>query len=129
MEHTPECLKALAKVNAEIKAWETTWPAFCRDCNAQGMNAWTENQSPPGSGLYWPETLSELCETCYGKCPRCGADWTTEYTTDYELDKATGQQIECLACGWNWGMGKDDFRPADYECWGCHKDDYEEIDK
>lgn len=30
---------------------------YCDDCKF--MRTWQENQSPLGSGLYWPETISE----------------------------------------------------------------------
>lgn len=49
-------------------------PKRCKRCNMSGMITWRENQAPFGSGMYWPETLSEPCECVESnlQCPRCG---------------------------------------------------------
>ena len=70
MNHKASCLKQ----KELAKEYEKLWPNYCKKCHGTGELSWQENQSPLGSGLYWPETITEFCEECTGQglCPHCG---------------------------------------------------------
>lgn len=106
MEHTTECQGSFAA----RQAWLEKWPDHCESCGGHGMITWRENQSPLGSGEYWPMDFSEPCDKCFekGVCPRCGLmgfpeDW------DEKAPEA------CTKCGWT---VKDGGVPeAECYCW------------
>ncbi len=88
MEHTPACLA----MQAERAAYEQFWgKTYCSVCGGTGVVSWVENQSPLGSGYYWPETMYDPCHKCMGHCPRCGVEVPEEFMeTDFAL---------CPQCG------------------------------
>jgi hypothetical protein len=66
---------ALPASDASQAAYDRQWPHSCRACQGTGQVSWRENQSPLGSGTYWPMDMSATCAECWewGICPRCGA--------------------------------------------------------
>jgi hypothetical protein len=84
--HSPECLKA----QAAYKSYIEKWPDYCTGCGGWGQKSYTTNQSPIGSGEYWPMTESEPCLACEGTCPRC---------RDPKRGNWTGKL--CKKCGWS----------------------------
>ena len=66
---------------------------ICKTCGGSGLITYQENQSPLGSGEYWPMTMTDECPDCIGKgkCPRCG------YYNDFENQDSP---LKCTHCGW-----------------------------
>jgi hypothetical protein len=114
MEHNEKCVETLAAATA----WDEKYPNACTICHGGGILSYSENQSPLGSGEVWMMESSDLC-TCIENdlCPRCGAKGTL--TED--------EETPCSSCGWNWGKGKEDFRPdTECLCWMEDLKDYDE---
>ena len=67
-QHTKSC-QQWKKAEEDYKK---QWPDYCKECNGTGELTWTEDQSPLGSGYYWPEQMWEpcICVMEY-RCPRC----------------------------------------------------------
>lgn len=110
--HTPACAAETVTDIAAIEAWTAAWPRHCRKCLGRGYHEWTENGAPMGEG-YWPMPMSEVCETCFPNCPRCGESRASD-----EEDRP------CLVCGWWDGNMAGDACPETHECWGdCTRED------
>jgi hypothetical protein len=73
------------------------WPRHCRACGGWGTSAYSVNQSPLGSGGYWPETFEDPCPHCaeQGRCGRCGG----------VLPGSEEGEVPCPHCGWNFDDG------------------------
>ncbi len=100
--HTPECLVAYRKWQAEYTAFTDKYPGLCGDCGGQGGKHW--------GGTYWEPPSFDECDACVcqGKCARCGEEGLNP----------DGEDDPCTFCGWNWGKNPDDIAPY-WECWGC----------
>ena len=123
--HTEQCRKRFLYMLGRMNDWKWRWPKYCTSCDATGLLTWSENQSPLGSGMYWPEEFEEPCEQCIlkGKCPRCGhqhnEDWNNYETDDEDSFDA------CKFCGWDWDKGADDILPlCEDECM-CWQEEWE----
>lgn len=93
--------EAMAAYRKELAEFEAAHPSYCRQCGARGKITWSENQAPLGSGMYWPETLADLCPHCaeQGICPLCGTPMienTAQDSAGYEYDI-----LRCATCGWS----------------------------
>ena len=115
MKHTASCQKQ--KQLAE--EYEKQWPNYCKKCHGTGEVSWQENQSPLGSGCYWPETFTDFCEDCIGKgiCPRCGKK-SLELVVIFDLDDlwkddSWRDTVKCPNCNWA-------FNSADAPVWECY---------
>lgn len=107
----------------ELQAtYDAMCPDACTHCAGQGYSTWVENQSPIGSGLYWPEEMSEACDWCLVecKCPRCGFEHTTEWA-NANLDHPMFDGSWPHPCDWCGFTGVEDGRPN--LTWWCD-DDY-----
>jgi len=100
--------------------YQTQWPNYCQGCHGAGLHSWYENQSPIGSGMYWPEGLHEPCSDCAekGNCPRCGQEISAD---DDAVNAWLEDQTPCPHCGWDWGQ-EGDVCPdipdiPEYRCW------------
>ena len=132
--HTKECALHLLAQMEERRDWIKKWPRHCQSCEGSGTSEWDENQSPIGSGHYWPEHFVEPC-TCIGNysdedpmvCPRCGAaieDMVRlKVRCEHPLLKE-GDAVDhwiygeepCPNCGWLHGKKPDDHAPPIPEC-------------
>lgn len=120
MEHTPECIENIERTTKAIQEWGAKWPHHCTYCLGTGMQYWTENQSPLGSGENWPMNMQDIC-WCQdeGKCPRCGTKFEPECEEDGDgcWIKWMADSSPCPACGWDWGKNADDACPPVWECY------------
>lgn len=116
VDHTLECQAKEAEARRATIAWCERWPNHCPTCTGAGVVGWYENQAPLGSGQVWNEHLEEPCPACTaeGKCARCGK---------MGLDPETSEG-PCRACGWNY----DDACPPPWECQGCVKHEYPDVE-
>ena len=66
----------------------------CRTCHGTGQVTYSVNQSPLGSGEYWPMMMYDPCPNCIekGKCPKCG------YYNGFENQDSP---LKCVKCGWD----------------------------
>ena len=128
--HTEECRKRMLYELGRYKDWRWRWPLYCQSCDATGLVCWSENQSPLGSGMYWPEEFEEPCEQCIlkGKCPRC----RHQHDKDWGYDECGEIYKACELCGWEWNKGEDDILPLcedECTCWQEEwETDREEVD-
>ncbi len=104
MKHNQSCIDLQAKA----EAYKKQWPNYCKTCNGNGVVTWQENQSPLGSGQYWPETFRESCHICInnGICPRCHGD-------SIHSDEDGNLTEPCTVCGWTEKNGGC----PEVECW------------
>lgn len=125
MEHTPECEQAQKQREAEIELWEANWPNYCKNCDAWGGFASTENVAGRWESTCLMSTWDD-CELCIeqGKCPRCGQSL---FPDDEEgFDKWVSEQAACPFCGWKWGMYVGDIKPDEIICVCPLEDSYDE---
>jgi hypothetical protein len=96
-----------AAMDRDNKSYQAQWPRLCQPCKGWGVHTWKENQSPLGSGLYWPEAMSDPCAHCTekGLCARCGEPGLT---SEDRGDATTGEG-PCKFCGWNYETGLQDW--------------------
>lgn len=121
MLHSEACQVATAERERERAAFLSRWPNACRTCGGWGVITHTENQSPIGSGYYWPETLADPCDDCTGKgkCPRCGKIIFPDDDRNATKFNAWFESYDpAPCCGWSWGKGDDDTLPESRECYG-----------
>ena len=96
--HTDACIKRMQDALVRYQAWVAQWPDYCKKCDGDGFQRWTENQSPIGSGYYWPEPFSEPCACLeQDQCPRC------QRAMDIEEDWEWDNEVTCPHCGWRSG--------------------------
>lgn len=121
--HTKVCATMMLDRMERHRQWVRKWPKYCRACGASGVQFWTENQSPYGSGEHWPMEMREPCDCIdpMGEgepilCPRCGVE-VEEYLGGQHMRFVEG--APCPACGWWHGKGKDDVCPPMYDECGC----------
>jgi len=112
MNHSKSC-QQLKKAEED---YNKQWPKHCKECHGAGETTWTENQSPLGSGHYWPETMSEFCGDCtgIGLCPRCGKPFPPimELEDLYD-DDSWRKRKHCPSCNWCF----DDGGAPIWECY------------
>lgn len=82
----------------EIDAYEKRWPEHCKTCRGWGVFTFYENHGMPGG---MSETITDPCEPCYGKCPRCAVEIGHIDTFHYDEEG-------CRECGWAWGKNPGD---------------------
>jgi hypothetical protein len=70
------------------------WPRHCLACGGWGTSAYSINQSPLGSGGYWPESFVDPCPHCAEQGP-CGG----------VLPGSEEGEVPCPHCGWNFDDG------------------------
>lgn len=70
----------------------------CKTCGGSGEIGYTENQSPLGSGEYWPMYMTDVCPDCVEKgiCPRCDIKMDFNNEKDCHI---------CPKCGYNESEG------------------------
>lgn len=144
--HKVECFVHMRRKLARWRRWIKKYPNYCRTCGGSGTVFWTENQSPLGSGHYWPMHMSDSCLCIVPDdieemvCPRCGEriyraivvkhapqDETLWLRDEYGHDGIVESWLEemgkCPLCGWMHGKAKDDAIPdLEWDC-GCWLDD------
>jgi hypothetical protein len=131
---TEKCLADQALYEELSGKYERLWPGYCRTCGASGVLHYTENQSPLGSGRYWPMEGTEPCEHCAGYCPRCRYEfpeppkpphWKQPDGITYE--DFCSSELACPNCGWFWEQSESDCAPIPPECycWEAAIPDYE----
>lgn len=115
LAHSPHCTAAYDRYTL----YKAQWPNYCKKCGGWGTVSWTENQSPIGSGEYWPESFTDLCEACIGlhKCPRCGHQHPQSWN-DFETKDDQVTIDPCAKCGFT----SEVHGLPDYECM-CWEED------
>jgi len=108
--HTVECRMFFYRFQLHYEAYRREWPHYCTECDGAGVHSWDENQAPIGSGMNWPEPMSEACEGCWasGYCPRCGMQ-------SFEWDDNGDCEGTCPACGWT----ENSQSVPEYDYCGC----------
>jgi len=122
--HTRRCVMDTVRALWDRFVYEWHWPNYCRHCDGWGVTEYTENQSPIGSGEYWPMQMTEPCICLDGDemvCPRCGtpiydliatnqellqSQWfpyNISEDPDFAVQRWFDEMMPCPVCGWNWG--------------------------
>ncbi len=83
-----------------------TWPKFCRSCGAWGVFTYYDNHGVPGPG----EQISDACEKCEGKCPRCAYEIEVEEIPE-AFEMWWSDAMPCPKCDWKWGENPGDTMP------------------
>ena len=141
--HTDTCVKKSIALHKEYLAWAEKYPYYCRSCGGSGGTCWDENQSPLGSGQYWPQTHCDIC-SCLApmdieemSCPRCserlydwiasqyvlkpGDEWLAEkYGDDGKVEAWLEKSEHCPFCKWEHGYGRADIVPEPLGECGCY---------
>ncbi len=97
--HYLSCRLAIVALRVRRVWWRISWPAYCRECNATGGEAY-------GGGIDEPPDFEHCDALPWEFCHRCGRDGLT-----------VDGEGPCTHCGWNF----DDALPMLEEglCWGA----------
>jgi len=118
-KHDRACLEYHGRYYLYMQWFERKYPNYCRKCLGTGYLTYWENQAPFGSGNYWPMKMSEPCEACWGKCPRCGYEFKAE-----EYDAFIDSKMPCPSCSFVLDEPDQALPWPPPEC-GCYR--YEDV--
>ena len=107
--HMKKCAEAFGRYYLALSQFEAKYPKYCHACGGTGIIEWNEVSDPYGS-----RPMSDPCDTCWLKCPRCGHEFSED---EYEIFQR--ENSKCPICDFILGANLMEVAPLrpDCMCW------------